>query len=230
MVALAMTALAFACATEPSLEGAPLEGAVLESARYLLAWDATGTDLEGDERVIENDLGLAVRIARAHVVSHSASMIACEPIAPALSLVGLLGPSIARAGHGDSEDPSTTPEPATEDLVAAHTIQLGAPVFPRQGYCRLHYVVGVTGDARSLEIAGTSEGAPFTLSTTIATGMLLEMDELATTGDGAHAEITFVRPLATLFDGIDPAAVDPEEGARAVLRNLIAGTEVSIAR
>lgn len=254
VLAIALAASLGGCATE-----ARPPGLYADEVTYLLRWDRSHVDVlpEGG-LALTNDLGFEVRLDRGYLVQDSATLVDCEGVggdvwdsAAALLRAAFL-PAIARAGHGELDDPSAVIRPTVLDLVGADAdARFGAVPFPEARYCRLHFLVTGVYDPATLEDAppdldlvlmtlyleGAARGigeeawAPFEVRSTLADGVIVDLpDVLEGTTEGSAALVVIERDLGAMFDGVDFASPDLSDDAiaRSVLHRLDHDARVSV--
>jgi hypothetical protein len=209
------------------------------SIAYLAAWDPTGVTVEDDGTwTTTTDEGFEVRVLEGSLATYAATLVPCDDTTTSARLdLGLL-PSVAYAGHVQNADPSQIEPYASDPIAPGDPVSLGEIVVANAGrYCRAHYLV--TGAVRldldtpvrepSLVVAFEARDASgelvraASLSTTVATGVL---DDIEVPSPGTVITVTYVRPLATLFDGIDLADPDVDDAdiARAMLLTIARST------
>jgi hypothetical protein len=230
---LVASALAPSCAAP----GTPL------AITYLAAWDADGARTNDDGTwSTTTDLGFDVRVLDGQLTTYATTLVPCDAgtVSARVERVrAILGPPIAHAGHLDHPDASMIEPNAMETIAPGETTTLGtSDLATSASYCRVHQLVGGRVDTSgetpvrlpSLSIAldvTDAAGAPVRtvdLSTTIATGTLAD---LPARPDGAMAlEVTWTRPLARLFDGIDfsDASLTTPQIAQAMLLTIAASS------
>jgi len=242
--------------SEDAVAASDVDGYLLTSAHYEADWE-WGTAIPADDGgwSVTTDLGYTVHVTRGWLVSYSASLAECTPSAPSAGaagsglLDGLFGAGVAFAGHGDANDPSITAAPQAESLTTPELTDLGTTAFPEADYCRLHWVAGAAswytvdlpeevdllGNAVWLEgtwtAPGSDDAVAFVWTSTIANGVLVELDESlvsAPTGEVERAEIRVVRELDRWLDGIDFAALSEDDVGRALMIGLAASTVVEV--
>lgn len=219
----AVLALGGALAPSCSEAGLPL------SIEYLVAWDAEGVIEDADGTwTTATDQGFDVRVLEASLSTYAVALVPCDDTD---AVAALFLPAVARAGHEQNADPSQI-EPYLSDRIApGDPTSLGELVVDDSArYCRAHYLVTgavqLDGDvptrAPSLTLAFEARDANGTLvrtgslSTTIATGALSDIEVPAS---GSAITVTYVRPLARLFDGIDFS--DPQTDDAAIARQVL---------
>jgi hypothetical protein len=233
----AALAIGGALAPSCSAAGLPL------SIAYLAAWDDEGVRIEDDGTwTTTTDRGFEVHVLDGSLATFAAALVPCDDTDAVAALRVALFPAVAHAGHVQNADPSQI-EPYLADAIApGAATSLGAIVVDDAGrYCRAHYLVTGAVDAStevptrapSLTVAFEAYDAEGTLvrtaslSTTVATGVL---DTIDVPSAGSAIEVTYVRPLATLFDGIDLAdpALGDADVARAMLLTIARATRVVV--
>lgn len=213
-------------------------------------WDTAGVQAEaGGGWRLTNNLGQQVLVEQGWLVSYSAALVPCATarLAPRPGVVGaLLGVAVARAGHGEEADPSSSPVAVVEDLADPQGSVLAEVSFDAAAYCGVHYLVGqapedtvspdgapdMQGVSLVLEgwwwPAGGGDAQPLSLRSSLAWGNLMDLAEVGRAGAGERAEVRLTRRLAGLFDGVDLAAEDGQSVAYGVLGNLVGGTSAAL--
>lgn len=205
-------------------------------AAYLLEWAASGAAIRGDGTIrLTNDLGYEIILERGLLTTYAVSLAECPTLMSQLRRV--LGPAIARAGHGEALDPSTVA--GVVERLGEAPQRLGPIAFPAKRYCRAHWIsapadastagaeeAGMTGAAMVLE--GTwSEGGEtghFAWRSTLASAALEEFPSL----DGTEATVHVVRTLDTLLDGVDFRSATAATASRTLLLNLADQTRLEV--
>lgn len=239
--------LGFAGEVSCTSEGAPQQkGFTLRAVHYLTDWTwgaaTSRAPLPGFR--VDNDLGFRVEVDVGYLVTSSVSLAPCSEEAGTSLRVGLL--PVAHAGHADVPDPSTLTHGRVEDLGTPETTELAYVEFPKNTYCRVHYLVaradletaslpsGVDLPGTSLHIEGTflapgqAEPQPFRVHSALANGLLWDLDAQGPCREDCVARITIHRALDTLFHGIDFMAQSESEVGRQILSNLIQGARVTV--
>ncbi|KAA3643031.1 MAG: hypothetical protein DWQ07_21170 [Chloroflexi bacterium] len=219
---------------------------------YVLEWDwgeaTTLADNAGWQ--LTNDLGYIITIADGYLISYSVELIACDndfTNDPLGTLYDAIMPASAAAGHGDEPDPSRLAEPVIESLNNPQSISTEPVELTGTTYCWGHYLIGssaasenydATNNEASLFLAGTyqtadsTEGIPFEIESDIAWGNIVEITELdnaiemVTAGEDVTLSIT--RELDSMFNSLDFNAMESDEQARTVLRNLTQTTTITV--
>jgi hypothetical protein len=221
--------------------------------QYTLAWDwGEAQALPDGGWTTVNDLGYTVTVEQGYLVSYSAQAIECAHSHGFLTnLLGWIMPGEALAGHGGDNDPALVTTSTVETLHAPSETVLDLLTVNEPGYCELHYLIaradseaagafnaadmaaGMAATSLRIEGAytapGASEAIPFSLDSSLAMGVIRELVDAKLaqvhTEIGAQAiEISIVRRLDTLFDGVDFATMDADAQAWAMLRAIIRDT------
>jgi hypothetical protein len=207
-------------------------------AEYLLEWATTSATAAGSGPVrLTNDLGFEIALERALLSTYAASLGECAPNA-GMALLDALGPTVARAGHGEAADPSTAAG-VVETIGDSSVVGLGPVSFAAKRYCRAHWVsapadlstarveeTGMAGAAMVLEGRWQQAGdaGTFAWRSELASGALADFPAL----EGAHARVRIVRSLDTLLDGVDFRTATQASASRAVLLNLAQQTRLDV--
>lgn len=244
LLALALSALALV------MPGAQVQSG--GSVAYVAAWQwGQAIPLPNGSWQTVNDLGYTVTVEEGYVVFASADLIECEHDHATNWWQMLFGGS-AHAGHGGGVNPTAVVPVLVESLSAPQTTALGMVSGSEPAYCQGHYVVaqataeidqpvGVDLTGSSLYVRGTYQPAgsktaqPFEMQTALAWGEIDDLRLPVQDGTGewptVHAEtgsqsieITVLRNLGTLFNGVDFAHTDETTQAKAILRALTGQT------
>jgi hypothetical protein len=204
----------------------------LAQSAWTLDWDLDGLDLETSGAwSVETDLGFEVRIDQGALFSYALSLAPCTVSSRTLqpSLV-----ATAWAGHGEV-DPAQQVVALVESLTLPNASDIAPISFPASEYCGVHWLVAhgeITPDApqSSLQVHGIwargEQGGNIGIDTQFAHALLTDFGP--TSGSGRRAEITLVRPLESMFDGIDFTHQSDDVLAWAALENLTAQARVQV--
>lgn len=229
------------------------ESAVLWAATWKLTWDLDRTTpIEGGGFSVDNDLGYHVSVSSAWTVDHSVSFGACDPAQPdAGAALGLRFGIRSAFAHSDA-DPSAIEAMHPEDLANPTNAGPWPSVFPATRYCRAHWLVArptapldaatdVDLEGRSVRVTGTwdlgGEPQPFEVDTWWPYGHSVELadatdpDALAEAdadGEARVANVTVMRRLGAIFDGIDFAEASHDQIAGRLLDNLLTSSELHV--
>ena len=228
--------LAHAACTAPA--PARSTGPTLDAAEYRLEWALGRATHDASGRLrLTTDLGYEVTLRRGLLATYASSLAECAT-SPVVAALWPLGPTRARAGHGEAADPSTVAG-LVETIGDAVVRTQGTTSFAPKAYCRAHWVAGPadasTAGAAEAGMEGASlivegdwsragEAGTFAWRSTIATGALDELPALA----GPSVVATVVRSADTLLDGVELATTSPSTGSRAVLLNLARQTRIEV--
>ncbi|MEO0564505.1 MAG: hypothetical protein AAF125_20540, partial [Chloroflexota bacterium] len=185
-----------------------------------------------------------VTVTEGYLVSAQARLLACEH---AHSMWDWWV-DVVSAGHGEDEGAETLANAAVVEHL--HTLEAttlaSVPVAtPEPAYCTGHYVAARALDTtvnlpESPDLFGTTlyiqgtytrNGEPptaFTLRTNLNYGQLVDLSRPARTGD-EPVTVEIVRPVATIFDGVDFATASPELAAKDVLWALAGDVQIRLA-
>jgi hypothetical protein len=250
----AALALALGFATEVSCtdESEPQSqtGLTLKAVHYVSDWtwgSATSLAPRRGFQVTTN-LGYVVEVHAGYLVTSSVSLSPCQGDDDALSLgpvrASLL--PVAQAGHDDVADPSQLPHGRVEDLGAPGANDLAYLEVPNTPYCRLHYLVARAGgdttglpsdvdlERTSLHLEGTflapgeTEARPFLVHSSVANGLLWDLEAQGPCQTECVARIRVHRALDALFqDIVFTTSSEPDLG-RQILQNLIDTARVTV--
>lgn len=228
---LAATWFAVSCALPT-----PDLGPRIDRVFFELAWESESA-VERDDgtlRLTTND-GATVDITEGYLSTYAASLAPCVP-ATATSLLRRIGPARAWAGHGNDEGLATAAG-RIEQIRPQPALPLATLETPPIAYCRAHWVAAPadasTVDAEALDMRGRvlrirgrwqqhGSNGDFDWSSTVASGALAELPAELT----GSVRVRVVRPLDTLFDGIDFATTTEATGTRELLLALARGTRL----
>lgn len=222
------------------------EGLSLRGAHYVLRWSAEGAEVRPDGSfTVVNDLGYTIDVRRAYLVSHSATLVPCAPATDAVATLGRwISPREARAGHGESADPSAVDAPRVERVGVFHDKDFGGALFAETRYCDAHYVIGrawsglwdnpeehdMTGTTVYVEGSAHRPDMPsrrFVIESALASGEMWPLPEPAA-DVGPCVEVSIERRVRGWFDGIDFDGSDAEEIARDLVLRIPEETGVSL--
>lgn len=206
---------------------------------YLADWEWGSAEPVPDGGwTVENNLGYRVQVRDGYVLSYSAVLNQCQHQHRLIDwlLSKLLTPT-AQAGHSTNADPAQTRVSLTESLAAPTASEWGTVTVNEPAYCRGHYLTAVNGTESSLYIEGRyqrgGDAQPFMLNTAQAWGALDDLSSVD--GASVHVQpgsepirVRVIRPLDTLFDDADFAAMDADTFARTVLRHLAEDTRFEV--
>jgi hypothetical protein len=217
--------------------------AVNGDVSYALAWNLEGAtvDADGSWSVI-TDLGYTVTITGGHLITFSATLVACPHTHGILDRIfGIVSPAVAWAGHSSADDPALVGGPIVQSLVDHDSVELGTTTVHESSYCEGHTNWGGGGLVAdsTLELVGTwqapgdTEPRPLVVSSRLnwGTKASLERDQIS----AVYAEIgpdpvsiQIVRDLVTAFDGIEFVTADEESIATSFLRSLAGTTHFEV--
>jgi hypothetical protein len=215
----------------------------------LLAWDRESVAAGETGATLTNDLGYDIDVIDLELTTYSIELIPCDEelfrrlqngeikTQARLSLI-----SSASAGHGSVPRPTRTSHVQIETPLRPSAPLLAERLnVPAYRYCQAHFAIArepqspaqVAGNApakgMSLRLQGRyrrggEAWTPVKLETPVAHGVLLDLaPEMPKEGieleEGDAVVIT--RKLATVFDGVDFAAMAPPEAARQILRQIV---------
>ncbi len=229
-----------ACAVD--IDDGVLDAPSVDTVSWQLSWDDAGIQRTESGWSTVSDRGATVHIERGWLTTATVSLVACDDIVayahePADLLGDLLGIGTAYAGHPGDLDPSAWTTGCVEDLVAAKTVDLDPLAVGGQRYCRAHWAADAAWEGTdalpddrligaTLVLVGSvalpsGRTRPLSVNGQVGWGSLQDLS-LADAPDGGDLHVRVVRPLATLFDGIDFTDPDAEVDTD-VLRNLADG-------
>lgn len=205
---------------------------------YRSMWDAVGVDLDPDGTwSTTTDLGYRVVVESASLATYSVTLVSCPHDHGILdAAAALLGPGVALAGHDSADDPALLGIGTVDTISAGDTVVRGTVTIHEPSYCEGHIAWGDTDAGTTMAVIGyylapgATELVPFHLETGLAWGLKTELTVVSAPVHleiGEPAEVTIVTTLAGLFDDIDFAIVDDEDG-RQLLRNLAAATRFEV--
>ncbi len=221
------------------------------SVDYFLDWEWGSATPSDEALLLETDLGYVVAVQDALLVSYTASLLPCktaaldEPSSPRAPwwqrAWGLISPvGVAYAGHDSESDPSMLVAPVVEDLSMASSRHWGTVFFEAAYYCRVHWVAagatqyteGLPPDDLLLGQTAWFRGTfqldeavgEFEILSDVPTGQILTFASAPREARDGSAEVTFVRRLDTLLDGIDFETDSESRMAFQLAENLAAGT------
>ncbi|HAN30523.1 MAG TPA: hypothetical protein DCQ06_02900 [Myxococcales bacterium] len=211
---------------------------------YALRWDTSDVTLNPDSGglfELVNDKAVRFVVDRGWLTSYSFEALVCAKGAGQNtwlpSLRDILIPR-AWAGHSDIPvGPAKVRASFVEDLALLDQSQTAAVVLVNElRICRLHLVLAradqftsrwpteVDMDTTTLHLEGRylqgDVWQSFQWRTDVAWADIYDLPTEWDTGWGG-VEITVVRSLKHLLDGIDPKGQDPKDAARQVLQNVI---------
>jgi len=239
------------CAEEPSTTPetsaeATLESPLLDGVTWGLDWDLGDAEYTDAGWSITNDLGFTFVLEAGWLIDYALTMVPCEDTVADAGWERLLGIRTAHAGHEYFDDPSEITPQHPEALDALGYAALSELSFEPATYCHVHWLVAKADEGTvapdgtdlsgvALQLTARWEGAEtsgaLNLSTEWTNGVLLDfgVSEGTLADEAVHGEVTVVRSLGGLFDGIDPTLHTELEIAWALLSNLVEQAEVRFA-
>ncbi len=218
---------------------------VREQIRYTLDWEwGAAQPNRGGGWTVVNDLGYRVKVSGGTLVTRGLELLPCHtmPAAQPMALLRWLRLPSALAGHSSLlPNESRITNSYTEDLSRPQARLLESRVVTDPEYCQAHYLAarprGTGPGATVLELTGEwsrdsgARSGSFEIRSTAAYG---EIKELLSGPDGLPAprsivgglEVSVVRSLGSLFDGIDFASANPDELGMALTRTLVSKARV----
>ena len=221
-------------------EGDPI---VREEVRYTLDWDwGEARKHPSGGWTAVNDLGYSVHVTGGKVVTRGLELMPCHtmPMAsPAALLRELLMPLTAHAGHGSLlPNQSKITTSYEEDLANPSATYLESRVVTHPEYCQAHYLIarpkGTAPGTSALEAVGSwsrapdGERQPFQFASPAAYGQVKDLPAPSSIVGGV--DVTVVRSLQTMFDGIDFAATEPAAVGSRIARTLVADAKIEVRR
>ena len=216
----------------------------LHTIRWALDWDLDGVEWTPDGISITNDLGVTFVVAGGVLLDDSLVAVPCADTVADVGWERWLGVGSAHADHSAFADPSSFEEHQIEPLAAPAARTLGDRSFDPTSYCTVHWLVAradegtesdgvdLSGVALSLQArwSGPDGEGALSFETEWTNGALLDLtiEEARQSGEAVAAEITVVRSLGGLFDGVDPATQSELAIAWSVLENLMAGSRLRV--
>lgn len=195
---------------------------------YVAAWDTTGVTIGDDGAwTVTNDLGIEITVTSGSLATYTVTLAACEH-EHGWWLLGGFAPATALAGHAGDDDPALLGIGGIEPITPGGPITLETVTVHEPAYCQGHIAWGTTDGGATLTLEGFADGAPFSITTGLSWGALPDLtrnDASVHLEPGDDAVITLTRPLAGLFNGVDPVG---DDAATAILRNLAAGTTFAV--
>ena len=188
---------------------------------------------------VTNNLGYDIHITDGTLVNAAVQLVPC------VDSTRLFAPQTAHAGHGGGKpDETRWVGPLVESLSKPGPIALGSVEIGDHRYCQAHYLLaqnelkngfGIVALEPTIVLTGTyispNGGAPvaFRIKTNIAWGGATDLPKAIVNDSGteqAPHSLTLVRNLGMLLDGVDLAAMTPDQQARTVLRSLTTQIQV----
>ncbi len=222
----------------------------LASVTYETSWN--GEDVRFGANggwTLVNDLGTTVTIDSGYLVNYQASLVPCvDGETPVADIGGANVGSTTKAAHGDVPDPSASPIPLVEKLLAPGTTELAELTMDADRYCGVHYLIArgnldtvplpadVLMIGRTLYLTGTyrrtndAAPVPFVLDTALAHARLDDLVDIDVVGTGEHAQVAIERDLGRMFDGVEFAGEGEQQRALIVLGNITAHTRITLER
>ncbi len=216
---------------------------VLDGVTWGLDWDLGEVEYTEAGWAITNDLGFTFVLEEGWLVDYSLTLVPCADSVADAGWERFLGIELAHADHSIFDDPSQVQPQHPEALAAPGFEIVDSLSFSAARYCSVHWLVARADDGVSapdgtdlsniaLSLTARWEGAETSgvldLSTEWTNGVLMDLTvpESGVTDEPTHAQVTVVRSLAGLFDGIDPTVSTELEAAWVLLTNLVEQAEV----
>ena len=219
---------------------------VRERVRYTLDWDwGEAQPHSSGGWTTVNDLGFLVHVEGGKVVTRGLELLPCHtmPMASPTALLNRwLAPVTAYAGHGSLlPNESKITRSYEEDLAKPEALFLESRVVTDPAYCQAHYLIarprGTGPGASAFEVWGNwsrAEDGPCTAFRVEYSAAYGEIQDLLDAASGAPAqrsivggvEITVVRSLHAMFDGIDLSETPPEKLGSQILKSLVSGSKI----
>lgn len=249
--ALLLSALVLAgCASDEALVlgAVPAEDSLasplVDGVSWGLDWDLGTAELTDGGWAITNDLGFTFVLEGGWLLDYSLTMVPCDDAVADAGWERFFGIRTAWAGNGDWDDPSEIMPQHPEALDAIGATTFEPLTFDAVAYCHVHWLIargdegttaadGTDLSGVALQVAARWEGAETSgvldITTEWTNGVLLDVgvpEDHAAASAPVHAEVTVVRSLDGLFDGIDPTVHTDLEIAWALLTNLVEQADV----
>ena len=221
-------------------------GLSLSTLRWSFTWDLDDIVVSEGGWSTTNDLGITFTVTSGWLSSYSAALAPClvEEEAEWASrglIERFFGIGMARADHAVDIDPSSLPSPILEDLVTLAPSQSPFLHFEETLYCQLHYLIARADVATpnptpetsmslvTLRLSGFWEdgatSGPLDVESSFNYGALSSLDKATIPPPNKEVLVELRRSAASLFSGVSPSVLSPEELAWKVSQNIVDDTE-----